>query len=199
MRAGACDRRAVAFDHAPIHARIFIVVEIAGRDVIELGAADICADRVDQAVPGVVWHQEVCGGNVRLPLRAFADPRKERLLLPAEFTLPIRRKPKHKRGTRPRWRSSVDRPMLFFGNLDPRVAVGGMEPAAAKIECKSRGRCNGPGAAAKPPPRLDDEAFDSRLKETPAGGDARRAAPDDYGLHIANRHLRIPALLRNDI
>src|SRR5580693_4938927 len=45
------DKRAVAFEHAIIDAGVFVTVEILHRETIEIHAADIGADGVDQSIP----------------------------------------------------------------------------------------------------------------------------------------------------
>ena len=51
VRAVTADQRAVALDDAPIDRGVLVTIQILHRNAIELGAADIGADGIDQPVP----------------------------------------------------------------------------------------------------------------------------------------------------
>src|SRR5262249_38724106 len=72
-----------------------------------------------------------------------------------------------------------------LGDGDPRIAVGGVQPAAAEIDCRSRAIADRPRPPAEPWPRLDDETIDPRVREAAPGGDSCRAAADDHYLGVA--------------
>src|SRR5262249_54086824 len=100
-----------------------------------------------------------------------------------------RRKPD--RRTAPRRRRAIDGAALLLGDCDPGIAVGGMQPAAPKVERKARWVGHGPRAAAEPGSRLNEQAGHRGIVQTPGSRDAGRAAANDDDLGIAYAHRRI--------
>ena len=118
------NRRAVAFNDAPVHAGIVIVVEIARRNAVQLGAADVCPDCADQIVPAAI-RREKCGcRNVGVTLGPLSDALEKIFLRFAKFALRVLRKSVRKSRARP-WRPRfVDGSLLLFGDSDPGVTIG---------------------------------------------------------------------------
>ena len=178
------DHRPVALDHAPVHAAVVVALEIPRREPVELGAADIAADRGDELVPATVRREKGRGRDVGRVLGERIEPLVEVPQRVEEGSLLRQRKPDRRRRPLPRRRRFVDRATLRHGDRVPGIAVGRMQPAAAEIEC-----CAGrPSPSAEPRPRLDDQAVDARVGEPPARRDSGRAAADDHHLGIAAGH-----------
>src|SRR5262249_50767593 len=117
---------AITFNHTPVHVCVVEVVKIPRRDAIDFGTADIGANGDDQIVPPATGCQQGRHRNIRLLLGALAYSSKKLLLSGKKLSLATLRKAKRKGAPPPGGWRFVDRSSLFFGDLDPRVAIGGM-------------------------------------------------------------------------
>src|SRR5687767_4197580 len=65
----------------------------------------------------------------------------------------------------------------------PRVALGGMQPAATEIQIQA---CQfvSPGAAAESGTRLEEQGGKAARRQPPGSADARRATADDHDVEI---------------
>ena len=148
--AGGRDGRAIALEHAPVHAGVLVVDEIARRHAAEFGAADIGADRDDQIVPAAARLERLA----RRRVAALGEHRFETVIEPvhrvAEFLLLVEREAHRQRRLGPGRPRLVDGAALLFGDRHPRIAVGRMQPAAAEVERETRCIGNRPGPPAQP-------------------------------------------------
>ena len=171
-----------------------VILEIVHRQPVELGAADIGGDGVEQIVPAAV----------RLEIGRRRTVRTFRRLAPAARKTP----------PAPRANSSCSPGGKPTGSA--RRAHGGMllsmvRPCASATFTHGlrSAECSQPqprsialparildavGAAAEPRPRLDDQAIDGRHAEPPPSRDAGRAAADDRNLGVAIGHSANPRL-----
>src|SRR5262245_31994551 len=183
-RPASSDRCAVTFDDAPVDAGIVEVVKVPRRNGFELGAADVCADCIDQRIPAAAWLKHRRHRHIRLFLCPFAHPRVKLLLRFKKFSLSTLGESVCKRSSSPRWRILVDCAVLFLRDCNPRVAVRGMQPPTAEIEGRVRRSGHSPCAAAKPGAGLDYQTPDVRPRKATSGGKAGRAAAHDCHLDI---------------
>src|SRR5690606_30907228 len=73
------------------------------------------------------------------------------------------------------------------GNVDPGIAVGGMQPSTAEIDRRVPAP-DSPGAAAEPVARLQQQAFHSGVVQAAYSRDAGSAAADDRGFVLVVGH-----------
>ncbi len=189
LRAIGGDCRPVAFDDAPVDLVAGVIFEVVDREPVKLGAADIGADGVEQIIPAPL-RLKIGGCRPVRTLRRPLQPLEEFLLRAREVFLLSRRKADRQRTALPRRHALVDGATLRFGNLDPGVAVGGVQPAAAEIDGVAVAIVDAIGASAEPRPRFDDKAIGGGLRQAPPGGNAGRAAADDGDLGVVIGHSR---------
>src|SRR5262245_947285 len=184
------NRCSVTFNDAPVDAGIVEVVKVPRRNGFELGAADVCADCVDQRIPAAAWLKHRRHRHVRLFLCPLAHPRVKLLLRFKKFPLSTLGESVCKRSSSPRWRILIDRAVLFLRDCNPRVAVRGMQPPAAEIEGRARRSRHRPCAAAKSGAGLDYQTSDVHPRKAVSGGKAGRATAHDCHLDIIICHFR---------
>ena len=181
-------RRTVAFNDAPVYAAVVVSVKIFNRLTVQLDAADVGTDGIDQVVPAAIRLEQRRSRRVGLILAATLESGKKCSQCFAEILLFGTRKSDLKRRPHPGRRRFVDRAALRLRKLAPRVAVGGMQPPAAEVDGEARTIDDSPRPAAEPRPRFDHKALNSGLAKPSAGGNAGRAAADDRDLDSAVRH-----------
>ena len=181
------DDAPVALGDAPVHAAVVVAGEIARRHAIELGAAVIGADGVDQRVPAASRLEKRRRRPVGLALGERIDLRAEAAHRLAESFALEGGNVEPRARARPGRRRLVDAAPLPFGDRRPRIAVPRMKPAAAEIE-RQAGGLDRPGAPAEPVARLDEQRIDAGFAQAPRGAHARRAAADDDRFEFPVRH-----------
>ena len=161
---------AISIGEAPVHAIVFISGKIARRDFREFGAAVISAHGVDQSVRRIRRIEKLGGGSVRSVL-------SQRFDLLTKSGERIAECPHCRRGSAdmgrrplPGRQRPVDGTPLVFGDFQPRVLVGGMQPSAPHVEGEAAGVFNRPGS----PPRRSRAS--RRRYSTPAASRTRAAA-----------------------
>ena len=192
----AGDQCAEARDHAPVHPAVLIAVEIFGRDAIPFRAADERADCVDEAVPAATRFEGGGRRNIRFALRDLFQTHVKRCHRLLEFILLRAGKACFQRRTHPGRRRPVDRRALLFRNPPPRIAVGGMQPAAAEIEREAALIDHGPRPASEPRTRLDDQTANAGVVQPAPGRNAGRTAADNHHVDIAGHGNATPNLRR---
>ena len=184
------DQRAVAVEDAIIDAGIVVAVEILHREAIEIDTADIGADGVDKPVPAVSRFEQCRSRDIFFLLRRAFHTHKERRDCSLKRVLLDTRKSYFESRPLPGRYGLVDCQAKFLGNGDPRIAIGRVQPAAAQIERKAGLIDHGPGPAAEPRSRFDQETIDRGRAKPPGRGNAGGAAADHHDLDIASRHFR---------
>ena len=76
--AGVGDQCAITLNDAPVDVGAVVTVEVDRRNPIPLGAGDVGAERIDQAVPARVRIEISRGGDIGLPVAHALQPREER-------------------------------------------------------------------------------------------------------------------------
>ena len=182
------DHRTIAFDHAPVHATIVVASQIPARDSVEFRAAHIGADGIDQAIPTSQGVETSCGSNVPLAFRKDIKSFVEFFEGVGKALLLRNRKPDLGRPACPGWRRPVNRAALGLRNPRPRIAVGRMQPSAAKIDRGYRVIIIRPCPPSKPGSGFENETIDKRVPEPPRCSDSGGATADDCDLRIAALH-----------
>ena len=123
----------------------------------------IGADRADQLVPAAARLEQRGGRRIGLLRRRLRRRAEEFVLRLGGSRAVGQRKADRQRGPlQGGGVLSMVRPCAS-ATVDPGIAVGRMQPAAAEIEREAGRVGDGPGAAAEPRPRLDDQAIDGGL------------------------------------
>ncbi len=180
------DSGAVAFDHAPVHAGVVIVLEIDERQLVEFGAADVSAHGIEHLVPAVARLEQIGRHAVGTVDRRLATCVELVTSLGEGFLVDLR-KAEAERAALPRRRRLVEREPLRLRNSRPRIAVGGMQPAASKVQRKAL-TLGGERAAAEPCARFDQQAGHAGITQMPGCGNAGGAAANDHDFGVALCH-----------
>jgi hypothetical protein len=148
---------------------------------------DVGADSADQIIPTSSGFEQRGGCDIRFFLGSLAHARIGSSCA-QELALIILRKSIRQRAPPPGWRCFVDRGVFVLSDCHRGIAIGGMQPAAAKIKRRSRGSRDSPGATAETGTCFDDQAFDPGAIKAASGRNASCAAANDDGFDVAICH-----------
>src|SRR5215813_9250316 len=141
------NRCAVTLDNTPVHASIIKVIEVARRHEFELGTADVGAYSADKIVPASARLEQGGCRNVRFLMRTLTYSRIKIFLRFAKLALIFLRKSEWHCAPLPwRW-SFIDCTALLLSDCHPRIAIGGVQPAATKIKRRAGGSSDSPCSA----------------------------------------------------
>ena len=147
-RAISRDQRAVTAPHPPVDLGVLVGVHVVDRHLIEFATVDVGRDGIDHRIPAITGLQPFAGNAVLRRIGGVFSAFVERIQRAEKFGPLPWRKRRVRRLLAPRRAVAVDFEMQPLRDIDERVLVGGVQPAAADIEHDIR---RGKNSLATPP------------------------------------------------
>ena len=170
-------------------ADIVVGKEVPHREPVDLDTVHEAAQGVDERPPGTAGRHRVAGAVARG--RMTPEPLAKGLVRVPSLLADGLRCPQTAQLPAPGGVAPVDLHALGVGQRGERIALGGMQPAAAEVERKP-GSLDRVGSSSEPRQRLHEQDGQPRRGEAPGCGDPRRARAHDDDVKEPHHRRALP-------
>src|SRR5215208_351640 len=186
------DQRAVTASYAPIDLAVFVSLHVQHRDFVEFAAIDIARYRIDHRVPAIAGFEIQTGCAVAAGPGSLFGAAIELIERANEVGALLGRKHRNNALLAP-WRARlVDFEIQLPGDLDERIFVRRMQPAAADVESNIRRCHDGLAASADAVACFEYEDGEAPVLQRPRRAEPGRAGPDDCNIDFGGEGHALP-------
>ncbi len=172
-------QRAIAAPYPPVDLGVLVGIHVRYRDPVEFAAVHVGRDRIDHRVPAIAGLETGVRRAVAAAFRGFLGAVVESVERLDEVEAFFRRKDGIKTLLAPRRAGLVDFEIQLFGDLDERIPVRRMQPAAADVEGDIGRRHDGVAASADAIARFQHDDREAGVFQRPRRTEAGCAGADD--------------------